>query len=815
MRLIKFAVSFAITLALVYFLDNRWVIGKAPLPPLGKLLDPFHGFWQNIEPRGAKPPTELHIPGLQDKVTLVFDSLAIPHIFASNEADLYLAQGYVTAMHRLWQMEIQTHAAAGRVSEIAGPVALENDRYMRRLGMTFGAQHAFETMMKNDTTRRMIEKYAEGVNAYIQSLHYSDLAFEYKLLDYRPEPWTPLKSALLLKNMAYSLCMRDKDIEMTNALQLFGPEVVDLLYPDQEGVGEPIVDQPGSWKFASVLSDSVPSAALPKELIQVKKKPGADPTTGSNNWAVHGSKTATGSPMLCNDPHLNLSLPSLWYVVQLHGPGTNCMGASLPGTPGIIIGFTDSVAWGVTNAQRDLIDWFRITYKDSSRQKYRLDERWADTRAVVETIHVRGEDPVSDTVYYTHWGPITYDNTFKANNDHADYAFRWIAHDPSLELLTFYKLNRARSFDDYKKALDTYQAPAQNFVFASVQGDVAMRVQGKFPARRKNEGRFVLDGSLRTNGWQAFIPVEQNIAYRNPPRGFVSSANQYPVDNTYPYYITATSFEAYRNRRINSVLSQDTSITVADMMALQTDNYNLKAAESLPAWLKQLDSTRFSPAEMTAFDILKAWNYTNTADAEGAAYYEAWWDSLYPNLIWDELSKGDTLLDYPTTYTTLKLMREKPDLAFFDIQKTPQKETVTDIVRLAFTKSVQSVEQWKKEHAGSTKVPWGAYKDSRINHLLRLEPLSVAVNAGGNHDIVNAFSKTHGPSWRMIVSLEKTGVKAWGVYPGGQSGNPGSPHYADMIDTWTNGKYPALHFLQNAGQSADKFSSIVLTPSER
>ncbi len=808
MKLTKFFTSLFITVLLIYLFNHSWTFGDISIPPLGKFLDPFHGFWQNLEPTGYQGKKQLVIPGLKEPVTVVYDSLLIPHIFAKNDDDLYLAQGYITALHRLWQMEFQTHAAAGRVSEIvAGDAVLNFDRTQRRLGMVFGAEQALQSMNLNPS----IIQYTKGVNLFIQSLDYNNLPFEYKLLNYQPEPWTNLKCSLLLKSMAKTLNMGDKDIEMTNALKLFGKEIVDLLYPDDEGAGDPIVNNPGGWNFAPITLETVP-LALPDELIQINKAPGADPSIGSNNWAVGGSKTYTGSPMLAGDPHLQLSLPSIWYAVQLHAPGINSMGASLPGVPSIIIGFNDSIAWSVTNAQRDLADWFKITFENKSREKYLLDGGWVETQKVIEEFKVRGESSFYDTVVYTHWGPITYDHNFQAENNLNEYAFRWIAHEPSEEIIAFNKLNRAKNHAEYMDALDAFSLPAQNFVFASVSGDIAMRVQGRFPVRRKGEGKFVLDGSKSSQGWQEYIPNGHNAVEKNPERGFVSSANQYPVDNTYPYYVTATHYEAYRNRRINQVLRESEDITYRDMMKLQNDNFNLKASESLPMFLSQLDSTHFNPQEKQAFRILRSWDFFNHANSAGATYYEAWWDNLMP-LLWDEMQNDHTNLARPTTYNTIKLLKEKPDLAFFDIKQTDQKENAGDVIRKSFLLGVQDIEKWKASH---TTLPiWAEYKDSYIGHLLPpLTALSIPVKTGGNDDIVNAHSRTKGPSWRMVVSLELSGIKTWATYPGGQSGNPGSAHYSDLLPRWVKGAYFPLLFLQAPNEESQKvFYTTLLNPN--
>ncbi len=788
MRATKVASAGLITFALVYFLNQSWNFG-IPIPPLGKFLDPFHGFWQNAD-TGSTQSIDLSIPGLKDKVTVVYDSARIPHIFASTEEDLYFAQGYITAVDRLWQMEFQTHAAAGRISEMLGSVAVDYDRRQRRLGLMYGAQNGLASMEKDPVSKSTVSAYTAGINAYINSLSYEDFPFEYKLLGYAPENWTNLKCALLLKSMAQTLNMSDKDLEMTNALKLYGKETIDLLWPDQEAVSDPIVDKPGTWKFNTPIPASIP-LAVPDQLISSKPYEKPSPDVGSNNWAVSGTKTASGSPILCSDPHLNLSLPSIWYAIHLNSPTCNTMGVSLPGSPGVIIGFNDSIAWAMTNAQRDLVDWYQIQFKDASKKEYLSDSVWKPSRKVIETIQVKGGKSFIDTVTYTHHGPVLYDESFHGESERAHYAFRWIAHDPSEEVITFYKLNRGKNYADYMEALNYYGSPAQNIVFASTSGDIAMRVQGKYPVRRKNEGRFVLDGSKTSTEWQAYIPNEQNVSDKNPTRGFVSSANQYPVDFSYPYYVTGSSFEAYRNRRINQVLAASSNITVADMIKLQHDNLNLRAAESLPIFLPHLDTTALQGPPLEAYKILKAWDYYNNPDAVGAVYYAAWWRALIP-MIWDELDSAHVALQDPTSFTTIQLIKTQPTLSFFDLVATPETETATDILRRSFSAGVAAVEAWKVEK--KTTLDWGNWKDSYIGHLLRQKALNVPVRSGGGTAVVNAHTQTHGPSWRMIVTLKKEGVQAIGVYPGGQSGNPGSPFYSNMVEPWAKANYFTLHF---------------------
>jgi penicillin amidase len=348
-------------------------------------------------------------------------------------------------------------------------------------------------------------------------------------------------------------------------------------------------------------------------------------------------------------------------------------------------------------------------------------------------------------------------------------------------------------------ALDHFSSPAQNFVFASVTGDIAMRVQGKFPARKKNEGKFVLDGSKSSQAPQAYIPFAHNVMDKNPERGFVSSANQYPADATYPYYINAVSYEAYRNRRINNLLREAGSVTVADMMNLQLDTYSIKAEEVLPVLLGFVDSSILTTEELNTLNVLKSWDYYYKKDAEAPAYFENWWRNLFAS-IWDEMRNDSLSLSYPTAWNTIHLIKTKPDFAFFDDQSTTEKETLTHLVRQAFKKGVADVEAWKKEKG--TALRWADYKDTYIEHLTRMEPFSYHVEHGGHGDAVNASSRRHGPSWRMIVSVEPGGPNAYATYPGGQSGNPGSAHYNSMLSRWADGNYFKLLFLKQPAQPA-------------
>jgi len=424
MKILRFILSLALTLAITIALNTR----VAMIPPLGKFLDPVNGFWQNAETRDVRMPERLEFTELQQPVKVLYDDNLVPHIFALNNHDLYFAQGYVTASHRLWQMELQTHAAAGRVSEILGPSTLNFDRTQRRRGMVLGAKNSLVALERSPEVNAAVQHYADGVNAFINSLGYRDLPFEYKLLDNGPEVWTPLKTGLLLIYMSNTLNTGEKDIQNTNFRSLYGKEMLDLLYPDMENPEDPIVENYDQWGFHAP-APSVESSAI-EGLVNMDPGEGSDPNNGSNNWVVSGSKTASGHPILSNDPHLGLNLPSIWFQVQLNAPKINTYGASLPGSPSVILGFNDSIAWGATNGQRDVVDWYAVKFQDESMDKYLLDGEWIVTEKEIEEFKIRGEDSFYDTIVYTRWGPVFYDDNFRSSpkRNLEGYAYRWIAH---------------------------------------------------------------------------------------------------------------------------------------------------------------------------------------------------------------------------------------------------------------------------------------------------------------------------------------------------------------------------------------------------
>ena len=795
MKYIKFFISLALSIGILYFLNTK--VGQ--LPPLGKFLNPFHGFWKNAQSETDNPEKLTSIDGLSSPVTIHYDDQLIPHVFAANDTDLYKAQGYITAQHRLWQMEFQTFASAGRLSEILGGIALNFDRGQRRKGMVFGAENSLTFIEKDPQQKALMEAYTEGVNAYINELTYAELPLEYKLLDYQPEPWSLHKTSLLLMYMTDMLAGGDADLQNTNALKLFGKEQFDLLFPDFPADQDPVIPQERDWSDIDPVKIEKPSTDFPSEFIsETLARP--NPHNGSNNWAIGKEKSATGNPILANDPHLGLNLPSIWYAMQLSTPEKNTFGVTLPGALGIVIGFNDSIAWGMTNATRDVKDWYKIQFKDQQRNEYLYDGEWLPAKKTVEEIKVRGEKTYYDTVIYTHHGPVTYDHSFLSQNGQQNYAMRWIGHEGGNQQKTLLELNKAKNYHDYVEALKHFTAPAQNFIFASATGDIALWIQGKFPNKWPEQGKFLMDGSTSQHEWKGFIPQAHNAYIKNPERGFVSSANQHPTDSTYPYYVYDDGYEHYRNRVINDFFRTHDTISVTDFKALHNNNFNLKAFEIVPHMLENLNDESLNEREKEIYQLMKTWDFNNDIDQKAPAVFEKWWINLV-RITWDEMVNDSIDLDYPSSYQTIYLLKNKPNHTLMDIQETSIKEDAPMLFEKSFKKTVEDMQIWETKNGS---YEWGNYKATFVRHLLRLPAFSrYNLPIGGNSGIVNATSRNHGPSWRMIVELGGK-PKAWAIYPGGQSGNPGSRFYDNMIDGWARGEYFEVLYMTSPNAPTDR-----------
>lgn len=795
------AVIALITATMVFFLNKP--IGS--IPALGMFLSPSHGFWKNTAHQDMRSAT-LEIQCPQGKATVVYDEIGVPHIFADNEGDLMFAQGYVVAHDRLWQMEFQMHAAAGRLTELVGEKALNLDRFARRIGIVRAAETSLIALEKDPLSKKIVDAFTSGVNAYIDQLKPADLPLEYKLIGYQPEHWTPLKSALLMKYMAKDLTYHDADIENTNALRLFGQENYAKMFPDFPPPAiDPIIPVGTKWGFKSVDSFQTKknAAQLTAQLYQNPMKHlYANPHYGSNNWAVNGSKTKSGKPILCGDPHLSLNLPSIWYEMQLSCPGMNVYGVTIPGAPGIIIGHNEHIAWSVTNSSRDVINNYSVEYQDAGRKAYKLGDTYVPFTYDVQTFKIRNGKDFIDSIRMTKIGSIVYDERFGETDDRKHIATYWRAEEPSNELMTFYYLNRAKNHQDYLAALDYFSCPGQNFVYADAENNIAIRQQGNFMLRTSTaDGVFVQPlASVDVTKLKARIPNVQNPYILNPERGFCSSANQHPTDGTYPYAISG-EYENYRNRVINSELTKMSGLTWEQMGQLQNNNLSLLAQEVLPSMLSYLPET-LDESSQKLVKALKAWNYNADAPLEAPSYFYIWWDFV-EKTAYDEMDNKNTSLRIPEAYVTATLLKNDPGFDLFDIMVTDTVETAKEVTQAAFRKTVA---YFKEYEAGNKPATWQMVKNTRLTHLAMLDVFSQQeVNIGGNKHIVNATSDKWGASWRMIVDFSNGKPQCYGVYPGGQSGHPGSPLFTEFVDKWAKGEYYKLHFFTSKEEAIAAF----------
>ncbi len=807
MKLFKKIIPLLFALALTYLLQNS----LGTVPPIGKLLSPFHGFWQNGESKASAEMTEevLNITGLQDKVQVFYDEMGIAHVFAQNDHDLYLAQGYLTAKDRLWQMEFQTYFAGGRIAELVGEKGIESDKFQRRMGSVYGAEQSLKGMEEDAASKIALNAYSEGVNAYISSLSDRELPLEYKLLNYRPEPWTAMKSALFLKNMSFVLASGTDDLKMTNILRKYGKEVAEDLFPNYPYEESPIIPKGTAWDFKPL---DVKDA--PKDFVGLGSSmnpPEKDPSIGSNNWAVSGKKSLSGMPILANDPHLTLSLPSIWYQMQLSAPGVNVYGVTMPGAPNIIAGFNQNIAWGVTNVGSDVLDWYQVKFKDGTKKEYFHDGKWKKTSIRVEKYQVKGGKEQIDTIYFTHHGPVVYltnEKPFK-NNIPVGHALKWIAHEKSQEVRMFYQLNRAKNYADYVDALQYMTAPAQNFVFASNEGDIALWVNGKFPLKSYLQGKYLLDGADPNADWKGFIPHAHNPHVKNPPRSFVSSANQFSADPTYPYYLGWQYSPSERGRRINERLEKMEKVTIDSLRGLQNDNMNIKARRLIPILMSHLDKKLAQNKD--ALNVLQKWNLQNNPDQIAPTIFENW-VKTFMRMVWDDEFDADknAPMNQPTLDRTLQLIVENPDSKWFDNVSTKKVETLNDLVTTSWNAGLDTLV--KKHGAMGDAWQWYKVKQTGIRHLIPgMDALSrLNIPIGGGASIVNATTTKTGPSWRLVVELSKSGKpKGYGIYPGGQSGNPASSHYDDLVDVWARGELKPLLFMQSPDEKTNRIKRKV------
>ncbi|MGI9174410.1 MAG: penicillin acylase family protein [Rhodothermales bacterium] len=806
------------------------VLGKGAggLPPLGTLLDPKDGLYRTARQGIPAASEELVLAGIEADVRVLRDERGVPHIFAASDLDAVRALGYVVAQDRLFQLDFLPRVAAGRLASILGPSAVETDRFLRQTGMEWGAQKNLARIREEGGIAwDLLEAFASGVNAYVDGLAARDLPFEFRLLGYRPDRYAPIQTMRLLQYMAYDLSYGSDDAAYAELQARMSPEDYALLYPANSRLYVPIIPEKGGgvggtsmggWgdggmrergregekrrqgkeergigeKNAHTPTRSnaqtrTKATALLSQRAAFQKKmlgsvlEGFVEGKGSNNWAVGGSRSATGAPILAGDMHLSLSLPAIWYEVHLVTPTMNTYGVTIPGAPLPVEAFNDYVGWAYTNTGADVIDHYALDL-DSTGTRYRCARRWCDIALVPDTIFVKGAAPAIDTLRYAHWGPVMVDSEGGA------VALKWTAHDSSRLLQAIWGMNHAKDYDDFEAALRFWDTPMQNILYADVHGTVAIRSTGYLPIRRSGSGAGLLDGSTDASEWIGRVPFDQLPHSVNPEQGFLTSTNQQPADSTYPYYINHDWHDSYRSLRIDTLLRAKDRHAASDLKRYQADVRAVQRDLFVPL----LDTLAgLSPRADTLRQMLSAWNGETTVDRPEPLVLDVWLDALEA-LTWDEAAFEN--VPEPGQTQLRHLLRDAPASPWLDVQATPEREHAGDLLRLALERTAESLEEdygW-----GAANWRWGDHHKVVFRHLTRSAALQSLWRGPVEYpgfaatlSPASALTTTHSASWRMVVDFSQTPPEGWGVYPGGQSGSPFSSLYADHLPTYLAFEY--------------------------
>jgi len=787
------------------------VRGAGPLPPLGPLLDPAHGVWATA--RAALPLGERTIRSriFEGEVQAVVDGRGVPHIYADDELDAYRALGYLVARDRLFQLELQTRAAAGTLTELVGARALPLDRESRRFGFSRLVERRLAAVDSQSGAFRAMTAYAEGVNAWIGSMRPGDVPLEYRLLGKQPARWDARNTYLLLARMALMLAYNDPSIVKARAAARVGWQAAEALFPVEAPIQEPIQPNPGDTtrvRFGPIPPPGPPDSAagallagfdaLPRWLAGTRAS--ADDAIGSNNWAVAPFRSASGRTLLAGDPHLELSLPSIWYQAHLVVPGQlDVAGVTLPGAPWVIIGFNRDIAWSFTNTGADVSDFYRETVDDAGvPTTYQLDGTWHPLELRVETYRSpSGAVLAIDTVRFTHRGPLW-------QVDGGWLSMAWTVYRSEMSGAEFQAIERVRSVPEFLAATAGFAVPAQNMLVADRHGSIAIRSTGTFPIRPySGRGDVIRDGSQSAADWTANLPLAEYPFAQDPPQGFLASANQQPVDPAAnSRYFGAHWYSPWRAIRINDLLRAEPAVTADVMRRWQVDPGSARADAFMPHLLGAgLSAARLAGAPDKARDaraLLAAWDRRYTLTSTGAVLFEAVMAEL-ARWTWDELAGPDSAVRLPNEApprpadALLFGLLGQPLNSWWDDRRTEATiETRDDIVEMALAAGLDSViarhgppgESWQ----------WNKVHSANVHHLLRIPALSalgLSVSGGPSTLSPTSGRGTFGASWRMVVELGAE-VRAWGIYPGGQSGNPVSRHYRDQLPAWLTGQLDSL-----------------------
>ncbi len=749
------------------------------------------------------------VAGLRGPIEILRDEHGVPHVFASSLEDSAFGQGYVHAQDRLWQMELNRRVGSGRLSEIFGRRALEADRFLRRVGLRRAARREAEQLGTEE--RAVLEAYSRGVNAAIQMLR-NKLPLEMRLLRIRPEPWEPLDSLSWAKVMALSLStnfeselLRARIVERVGhqraaQLEMRYPQGHPFIVPSGKPAPPAQLDRGGETE-AAVVAKAVRELSLLYQQLKSFLPMGAG--GASNSWVVAGNRSTSGMPLLANDPHLVLQLPSNWYEAHLIAPGLDVYGCTLPCVPGVILGHNRGVAWGFTNSGVDVQDLFIERFNE--RGEYEFREEWFVPERIREVIKVKGEPDVVEEVISTRHGPLLSSNPPLPGTA---LALRWAALDPAHTTSALLVMNRAADASSFREALREWHSPSQNIVFADIHGNIGYVMAGAVPIRAKGSGFGPVPGWSGEFEWTGWLAFEDLPRLWNPPTGLIVTANNAVVDQNFPWHLSWDWMNGFRAMRIEQLLSERTILSPEHFKKMQMD------VHCIPGRLFAGCCTNLKPTdsiETEALRILLAWDGEAGPASAGAAIYEAMIlatirralePELGTELIWDLLGRSSTpiapmnlMLGRYTGFLIEALLRN--DTSMLPAGSLGWQAILSD----ALSDAVKAL----KENLGGSPArwQWGQLHRLKLKHPLgSVKPLNLIFNGpdvpvGGDTDtpFQTAFAAHEpfaatawAPSWRQIVDLSSID-RTVSVYPGGQSGHPRSRHYLDLFRRWYQGDY--------------------------
>ena len=810
---------------------------------------------------------ELAVAGLDGNVTVHRDAYGIPQIYADSAEDLLTAQGYVHAQDRFWEMDFRRHVTSGRLAELFGEDQVERDTFLRTLGWRRVAEQ--ELAILSPDTRRWLQAYADGVNAYLEQRDGAELSLEYAVLGLTgvsatPEPWTPADSVAWLKAMAWDLRGNmQTEIARAHMAATLPVERIEELYPPYPydrhqpilpgytGTSAPVEDRSAAAYAPerTAIPDGAQQAfdAVAASVAAMPTLLGSGEGIGSNSWVLSGARTDTGNALLANDPHLAPQMPSIWYQMGLHCRAVSSAcpfqvaGYTFSGVPGVVIGHNDRIAWGFTNMGPDVTDLYLERLEDGG---YAVPGGTAPFDQREETIRVAGGDDVTITVRSTRHGPLLSDASEElrgvgttapvdgqpAGNRDPGYgvSLRWTALEPGRTADAIFDINTAQTWLDFREAARLFEVPAQNLVYADVEGHIGYQSPGRIPIRPSGPGRpmgrWPAAGWTNEDEWLGFIPFEELPSAYDPPEGYIVTANNAVAAPTYPNYLTDEWAYGYRSQRIVERIEElDTGIDIDAMTDIQRDTRNGNAAYLVPMLLDvQLESW-----EREAQDLLRDWDYSQPPDSAAAAYFNAVWKNLLSITFDDELPEATRPDGGDRWFEVVRRLMDSPDNAWWDNVTTKDVRETRDIVLLQALVDARA-EMTRLQGKDPREWTWGWVHELEVRNgtfgTSGIAPIEWLFNRGplrlgGGPSIVDAvgwnaaesYEVNWVPSMRMVVDLEDLDRSRW-INLTGASGHAFHRHYFDQAGLWGDGRTTTWPWTADAVEGAAE-TTLVLKPS--